>query len=94
MSTFLSERAGVVGRKAYRCVLCGQGIPKGSLHCVRNGVTSDGFWVMRMHPECQRYETQCVGAVDPEWYEDTMDSAFYRSDAISFVESQTLKITP
>ncbi len=87
MSVCLSSNDGVKARKDYRCDLCGEGIKAGEVHDTRSGRSDDGFYRMRMHPECHRYE-QNGDAVDSDWYEDISDSAFDRADAIAFCANQ------
>jgi hypothetical protein len=99
MSTYLSSKNGVKARKPHRCCLCGARIAVGEIHDTRTGVIEgDGFWTMRMHPDCHLFEqhgkridyagrTVCV--VDPDWYEDTSDPAFDRSEAKAFAEKLT-----
>lgn len=91
MSTCLESKSGVTARKPHRCDLCGEKIHIGTTHDTRTGVSpGDGFWKMRMHPECHRYEEHgrrknwkgdMVRVVDWEWYEDIHDPAFDRSEA-------------
>lgn len=86
MSTCISSRDGVKGRKVHRCCLCGELIPVGETHDTRTGVVpGDGFWTMRMHPECHRYE-QMPGIVDPDWYEDVSEPAFERAEAVKHAQ--------
>lgn len=87
MSTLLSRREGVKARKQYRCSFCGERIAIGELHDTRTGVVQgDGFWTMRMHPECHRYEqTPKIRRIlhDWDWYEDVSEPAFPRADAVA-----------
>ncbi len=93
---YLSSRDGVKARKPYRCALCGEKIAVSELHDTRKGVEpGDGFWTMRMHPECHNYEAngkrynkysgRHEPVVDRDWYEDACDPAFERADAVAFV---------
>lgn len=41
-----------VGKKDYRCIWCGQTIPKGQKHCKQTGIFEDEFQSNRYHPEC------------------------------------------
>jgi hypothetical protein len=86
MSMMLSERKAVKGRRDYHCDLCGEMIPKGEPHDTRTGVQQgDGFWTMRMHPECQQYEqSPAIRAHLMDWYEDISEPAFPRADAIAY----------
>lgn len=76
MSTCISSKDGVIARKQHRCVLCGEPILVGDKYDQRNGVGDDGFWSVRMHPECHAYESN--DTVDPDWYEDVSEPAFER----------------
>jgi hypothetical protein len=82
VSTTLSCKDSVKARKNHCCVLCGERINAGEIHATRTGVNPDGLWTMHMHPECVAYEAM-PGNVDPDWYEDVSDPAFYRADAIA-----------
>ncbi len=82
MSTCLSSKDAVKARKPYRCVFCHDPINIGDLYDMRKGV-SDGFWAMRMHPECHRYEQSAAKPVDWEWYEEGSESAFDRVEALN-----------
>lgn len=94
----LSTRNAVTARKPHRCDLCGERIHSGTLHDTRTGVVEgDGFWTMRMHPECHRYEQHgrrkdwrgdLVRVVDPDWYEDIHDPAFERSEVHAYELAQ------
>ncbi len=82
VSLCLSSREGVIAKKHYRCDFCGEIIEVGTRHDTRSGV-GDGFWTMRMHPECHRYEqTSEVGKQlhDWDWYDDVSEPAFERSE--------------
>lgn len=70
MSQVLGSREGVKARKRHQCCLCGEAILPGDFYDSRQGVNSDGWWTMHMHPECHTHE-QIRGTVDPDWYEDT-----------------------
>ena len=74
-------------KKPRRCCLCGERIDVGTAHNTRTGVEDGDLWVMRMHPECERYES-VPGIVDPDWYEDVSDPAFERRDAQRHEELQ------
>jgi hypothetical protein len=88
MSLCLSSKDGVTARKPYRCTLCGERIAIGERHDTRTGV-GDSFWTMRMHPECQRYEQTPQMRRDlADWYEDTSEPAFERSEVHRHEELQ------
>lgn len=88
MSTCTSSTNGVKSRQPRHCCLCGGRIAVGESHDTRTGVVpGDGFWTMRMHPECHRYE-QVPGIVDLDWYQDVSDPAFERADAHRHEELQ------
>lgn len=76
MSQVLSSKDGVLARRRHRCCLCGEAIQAGERYDSRKGVNSDGFWTMRMHPECQDYESP--ETVPWDWYEDVSEPAFTR----------------
>jgi hypothetical protein len=84
MSYPLSQKVGVTARKKYHCDLCGEVIHIGERYDVRCGVSSgDGWYTMRMHPECQRYEqTPAIRKQlnEWDWYEDASEPAFPRSE--------------
>jgi len=40
-------------RKSHECSLCGQAIRIGDLYISRSGAGNDGFWNLKMHPECR-----------------------------------------
>ncbi len=82
MSTFLSSKEGVRAKKAKRCCLCGERINVGDMKDVRIGAGDGRIWTMHMHPECHAYEL-IPGTVDLDWYEDIIDPAFDRKDAIA-----------
>jgi len=82
MSTFLNARNGTKARKPHRCCLCGERINVGDTQDRRTGISYGSVWTMHMHPECHAYE-QKPSVVDPDWYEDTSDSAFSRAEAIA-----------
>lgn len=82
MSTFLNARNGTKARKPHRCCLCGERINVGDTQDRRTGISDGSVWTMHMHPECHAYE-QKPSVVDPDWYEDTSDSAFSRAEAIA-----------
>lgn len=83
MNTCLDYKNGVKARKTYHCALCGEKINPKELYDKRTGIEAgEGFWVMRMHPECHAHESK-KGTVDPDWYEDSIDPAFTRSEAIA-----------
>ncbi len=78
----ISSNNSVKARKKHVCSLCGEHILPGEVYCTRTGVEEgDGFWTMRMHAECEAYESPQT--VDPEWYEDISEPAFYRADALA-----------
>jgi len=82
MSICLTQQHGVTAKKQHWCALCGERIPAGSRYDLRKGV-ADGFYTMRMHPECHRYEmTPEVHRRlnDWDWYEDISEPAFERSE--------------
>jgi hypothetical protein len=85
VSTCTSSKEGVTARKTYRCTLCGQRIHVGERHDTRTGVADgDGFWTMRMHPECHRYEqTPEMRRSLQDWYEDVSFPAFERDEAVA-----------
>ena len=93
MSTCISWKDGVKARKSYLCCLCAEGIAVGGLHDTRTGVaTGDGFWTMRMHPECHAYEQSPkirAHLHDWDWYEDISEAAFDRSKAIAHAAKST-----
>lgn len=88
MSTMLSFKDGVKARKKHRCCLCGESIAVGEIHDTRTGVDGgDGFWTMRMHPECQAYEQSPKMRdllYDSDWYEDVSEPAFARAAAKAY----------
>ena len=92
MSTCLSSKEGVKAAKQHRCCLCGERIVVGQLHDTRTGVAEgDGFWTMRMHPECHRYEQSPEmhrKLSDWDWYEDVSEPAFERAEAQRHEELQ------
>ena len=89
MSVCLSSTNGVKARKGYRCDLCGERINAGDLYDKRTGAADDGMWTMHMHPECHKYEQSPSRPVDPDWYEDGIDEAFPRADAIAYAAQPT-----
>lgn len=93
MSTYISSREGVKARKQYRCCLCGEGIAVGELHDTRTGIQAgDGFWTMRMHPECHAYEqTPEMREALVDWYEDISEAAFERKDAVAFARYEAAR---
>ena len=80
----LRSKEGVKARKSHRCDFCGEKVNIGERYDIRVGADHHGLWTMRMHPECHKYE-QKDGIVDPDWYEDISEPAFYREDAIKNV---------
>ncbi len=78
MSTLLSSKDGVKARKDGHCCFCHQPIKKGEVHDVRSGVSSDGFWKMRMHPECHAKEQATPYREREDWYYDMTDPVFDR----------------
>lgn len=89
MSTCLSSKNGIKAKKRHRCCLCGELIHAGETYDLREGVESgEGFWKMKMHPECHAYE-QKPGTVDYEWYEDgLLGLAFEREEARDYYLKQ------
>jgi predicted nucleic acid-binding Zn-ribbon protein len=86
MSNCLSQKDGVIAAKPHRCDLCGEVIQQFAAHDVRSGI-SDGWYKMRMHPECHRYEQSPEmhrKLTDWDWYEDVSEPAFERADAVKF----------
>lgn len=86
-ATVISSKSGVRSRRVRRCDLCGGRIEQGALQDVRTGVSDDGWFTMRMHPECHQYEgTPAISRElrDAYWYEDCVEPAFDRADAIVF----------
>lgn len=102
MSQVLSSKEGVRARKDHQCAFCFEIIFAGDLHDTRNGVEpGEGFWTMRMHPECHQYEQHGTRegwdgrkekVVDMDWYEDASDEAFPRCEAIAFQRKQPVTV--
>jgi hypothetical protein len=40
-------------RKDHQCLLCGEPIPKGTVHIARSGINDDGPDTFRMHISCE-----------------------------------------
>lgn len=83
MSYYIQSKEKVRAAKRHHCTLCGEAILPGAIHDTRSGVVEgDGWWTMRMHPECHAHE-QKPGVVDPDWYEDVSEPAFTRAEALA-----------